>query len=46
MSTTGVLQLAPGANYYNGHQTSKFGGKTCHVHVKVENAGHENNRQK
>ena len=23
-----------------------FGGETCHVHVKVDHAGHGNNRQK
>ena len=23
-----------------------FGGETCHVHVKVDRAGHGNNRQK
>ena len=22
-----------------------FGGETCHVHVKVDRAGHENNRK-
>ena len=23
-----------------------FGGETCHVHVKIDRAGHGNNRQK
>ena len=45
MSTTGVS--APGANYtIMAVKLQIFGGETCHVHVKVDYAGHGNNRQK
>ena len=41
------LVSAPGANYtIVAVNLQMFGGETCHVHVKVDHAGHGNNRQK
>ena len=41
------LVSAPGANYtIVAVKLQMFGGETCHVHVKVDHAGHGNNRQK
>ena len=47
MSTTTTGASAPGANYYTvAVKLQIFGGETCHVHVKVDRAGHGNKRQK
>ena len=39
------LVSAPGATKMT-IKLQMFGGEICHVHVKVDHAGHENNRQK